>query len=94
MGITAGLAESNGSLPPGLFMTHVSCKLTAKNRDQLRNPTLGYRVWASFYLPPSKRVVKHLVVPGMRFLPLFSRVNRRLPQTETLQSVYASPTAT
>jgi len=27
-------------------------------------------------------------------LPLFSRVNRRLPQTETLQSVYASPTAT
>jgi len=24
----------------------------------------------------------------------FSRVNRRLPQTETLQSVYASPTAT
>jgi len=29
-------------------MTHVSCRLTAKNRDQLRNPTLGSRVWATF----------------------------------------------
>ena len=30
------------------FMTHVACRLTAKNRDQLRNPTLGSRVWATF----------------------------------------------
>ena len=29
-------------------MTHVTCRLTAKNRDQLRNPTLGDRVWATF----------------------------------------------
>ena len=29
-------------------MTHVTCRLTAKNRDQLRNPTLGSRVWATF----------------------------------------------
>ena len=29
-------------------MTHVTCGLTAKNRDQLRNPTLGNRVWATF----------------------------------------------
>jgi len=29
-------------------MTHITCRLTAKNRDQLRNPTLGNRVWASF----------------------------------------------
>jgi len=29
-------------------MTHVTCWLTAKNRDQLRNPTLGNRVWATF----------------------------------------------
>jgi len=35
-------------------MTHVTCKLTAKNRDQLRNPhTLGNRVWASFTLKQS-----------------------------------------
>ena len=32
-------------------MTHVTCRLTAKNRDQLRIPALGNRVWAtSFYL--------------------------------------------
>jgi len=41
-GVTAGLAESSG------FMTHVTCRLTAKNRDQLRNSTLGNRVWATF----------------------------------------------
>ena len=29
-------------------MTHVTCRLTTKNRDQLRNPTLGNRVWAVF----------------------------------------------
>jgi len=29
-------------------MTHVAGRLTAKNRDQLRNPTLGNRVWATF----------------------------------------------
>jgi len=45
-GVTAGLAESNGSLPPGLI--HVTCRLTAKNWDQLWNPTLGNRVWATF----------------------------------------------
>jgi len=46
-GVTAGLAESNGS---NGFMTHVTCRLTAKNRDQLRNRTLGNRVWATFYI--------------------------------------------
>jgi len=29
-------------------MTHVTCRLTAKDRDQLRNTTLGNRVWATF----------------------------------------------
>jgi len=29
-------------------MTHVTCRLTAGNWDQLRNPALGSRVWASF----------------------------------------------
>jgi len=43
------MVESNGSLPPGLGpMTRVTCSLTAKNRDQLRNPTLGSRVLATF----------------------------------------------
>ena len=38
-------------------MTHVTCKLTAKNRDQLRNSTLGNRVSAAFsffYLCPAQ----------------------------------------
>jgi len=29
-------------------MTHVTCGLTAKNQDQLRNPTLGNPAWATF----------------------------------------------
>ena len=28
-------------------MTHVICRLTAKHRDQLQNPMLGNRVWAT-----------------------------------------------
>ena len=28
--------------------THIICRLTAKNWDQLRDPTLGSRVWATF----------------------------------------------
>jgi len=31
-------------------MTHVTCSLSAKNRDQVRNPTLGNRVWATFFI--------------------------------------------
>jgi len=34
--------------PTAGFMTHVTCRLTAKNRDQLWNTTLGIRVWATF----------------------------------------------
>jgi len=30
-------------------MTHVTCRLTAKNRDQLRNPALGNRVCVILY---------------------------------------------
>ena len=30
-------------------MTHVTCRLTAKNRDQLRNPTLGSQVCATLF---------------------------------------------
>ena len=30
------------------FMIHATCWLTAKNRDELWNPTLGNRVWATF----------------------------------------------
>jgi len=52
--MTTGLAESNGSTAG--FMTHVTCRLTAKNLDQLWNPTLGNRVWATFTLPSCIRI--------------------------------------
>jgi len=42
-------------------MTHVTCKLTAKNRDQLRNPTLGNRVWATFLCTGKKQLVANCV---------------------------------
>ena len=44
--VTASLAESS-NFTIG-FMTRVTCSLTAKNWDQLRNHTLGNRVWATF----------------------------------------------
>jgi len=31
-------------------MTHITCRLTAKNWDQLRNHTLCNRVWATFFV--------------------------------------------
>jgi len=47
-GVTADLAESNGTWQPTAgFMTRVTCRLTAKNRDQLQDPTLGNRLWAT-----------------------------------------------
>jgi len=32
-------------------MTHVTCRLTAKNQHQLQNLTLGNQVWATFLTP-------------------------------------------
>ena len=46
--LTAGLAESTGSPNRRVYEFYDSRHLTAKNRDQLKNPTLGYRVWATF----------------------------------------------
>jgi len=45
--VTTGLAESNGSLLPGLWLMSPASWLP-RTRDQLRNPTLGNQVWASF----------------------------------------------
>jgi len=38
-------------------MAHVTCRLTAKNRDQLQDPTLGNRVWVTFTLPFTSRQI-------------------------------------
>ena len=50
-------------------MTQVTWGLTAKNRDQLRNPTLRYRAWATFLVyrttcsdpPCTSAGVRHLI---------------------------------
>jgi len=48
-------------------MTHVTCRLTAKNWDQLRNPTLGNRVLATFLISPAGW--GHSAIPrSVRFL--------------------------
>ena len=35
------------------FMTHVTCRLTAKNKGSSPEPTLGSRVWATFFIKKS-----------------------------------------
>ena len=53
-------------------MIHFTCRLTAKNRDQLRNPTLGNRVglWASVTFYKSLTQCK---VPVYVYFMLFAR---------------------
>ena len=43
-----GKPSGNKWQPTAGFMTHVTHRLTAKDRDQLQNPTLSNRVWATF----------------------------------------------
>ena len=53
-GVTAGLAESNGSLLPGLWhdSLHVTCRLTACTPGSAPGPTLGneYGKTLPFYI--------------------------------------------
>ena len=42
-------------------MTHVTCRLTTKNRDQLRNPTFGNRVLATFFTSDYLRYLKKTI---------------------------------
>ena len=43
-------------------MTYATCRLTAKNRDHLRNLTLGNRVWANVTITNCRRSVAWLTV--------------------------------
>ena len=43
-------------------MTHIACRLTVKNWDQLRNPTLGNRVWAIFTFYSKKKPPAQVVM--------------------------------
>ena len=40
-------------------MTHVTCRLTAKNWDQLRDHTLSNQVWATFTLFNQYEITHH-----------------------------------
>jgi len=51
-------------------MTHVTCRLTAKKRDQLWNPTLGNRVWAT-------TLARHLATGRVTSTRYMNRVNSR-----------------
>ena len=51
-------------------MTHVTCRLTAKNRDQLRNPTLRNRVWATFTFLPFTFGYSRPILVAVRSLSL------------------------
>jgi len=42
------------------FMTHVTCRLTVMNRDQLRNLTLGDRVRAAFTVSVAAVLIEQL----------------------------------
>ena len=68
-------------------MTHVTCRLTAKNWDQLRNTTLGNRVWAClgssystahFAFGPRAPPAKTLEGSGWAHLYAFARAPRTL----------------
>jgi len=45
-----------------MYITHLTCRLTAKNRDQLRNPTLGNRVWATFAFLGSMYIIIIIII--------------------------------
>ena len=47
-------------------MTHIACRLTVKNWDQLRNPTLGNRVWAIFTFYSKKKPPAKVDIGGHR----------------------------
>ena len=48
-------------------MTHVTCRLTAKDRDYLRNPTLCNRVWATFTFNTNRLIVSFVLVSIQRY---------------------------
>jgi len=71
-------------------MTHVTYRLTAKNRDQLRNPTLGNRVWATFYhsIDGTGTVCVRFVPPSVRVYTCACQVGAfsGLPLTSSLRT--------
>ena len=52
-------------------MTHVTCRLTARNWDQLRSPTLSNRVWATFTFLQLVTFMNHSQSLAMRGQTIF-----------------------
>ena len=48
-----------------------TCRLTAKNPDQLRNPALGSRVWATFTFLPRIALRPHYEYSLRQSIQLF-----------------------
>jgi len=74
--------------PTAGYMTHVARTLTAENRDQLRNPTLGSRVYGlpvPFYLAVSGGAPMYLGRPGAAAAAV--AVASRLGQLGSISSV-------
>ena len=60
-------------------MTHVTCRLTAKNRDQLRNPTLGNRARATLLYPQNgDRIVTTDSVTSLRPVYIMSDMREKV----------------
>jgi len=66
LGVAGVTEESNGSLYTAEFMTQVTSRLTAKNLDQLRNPTLGNRVGVTFTFTMLRAMYSHEHLPKPR----------------------------
>ena len=71
MEVTAGLAESNGSLLPGLWRDslHVTCGLTACTPGSAPGPTLGNEYRKTLPLPFTPFLVTPLVRRRVRIVP-------------------------
>jgi len=82
-GVTVGLTKVTAAYTAG-FMTHVTCRLTAKNRDQPRNPTLGNRVWTTFTFT----VVLHTAVRSHSWNSFNSREDPKTPLASQTPAAY------
>jgi len=59
-------------------MTDITCRLTAKNRDQLRSPRLCNRVWATFtfYQITAVRRIDFSKIENASVIEIVSRLQR------------------
>ena len=65
-------------------MIHITCRLTAKNRDQLRNLTLGNQVWATFTLFTTALAGKVMISSVLSVRPPVYTLAEKPPWLRTL----------